>query len=213
MPASGLRHTVGVTSGAVQGMGLQVKPMIMGDDQFASLAAKPRVVEREMREPQRPKARPSKEQQTLHCPRCKSTNTKFCYYNNYSLAQPRYFCKTCKRYWTEGGSLRNVPVGGGSRKNKNKTVTATGAAAAATTTSSSKAIWQESSSNNSYNLSAMDLLKSSTAVPVPLPDYAGTGFGGLMQEFMFPLEEQNKGQSGDPANGYWSGMLMGGGSW
>ncbi|XP_039010969.1 dof zinc finger protein 1-like isoform X3 [Hibiscus syriacus] len=56
--------------------------------------------------------------QTLNCPRCNSTNTKFCYYNNYSLSQPRYFCKTCRRYWTEGGSLRNVPVGGGSRKNK-----------------------------------------------------------------------------------------------
>ncbi|XP_058738786.1 dof zinc finger protein DOF3.7-like [Vicia villosa] len=53
----------------------------------------------------------------LNCPRCKSTNTKFCYYNNYSLTQPRYFCKTCKRYWTQGGSLRNIPVGGSSRKN------------------------------------------------------------------------------------------------
>ncbi|RYR02708.1 hypothetical protein Ahy_B06g081511 isoform B [Arachis hypogaea] len=61
------------------------------------------------------KARP---QEQLNCPRCNSTNTKFCYYNNYSLTQPRYFCKTCRRYWTEGGSLRNVPVGGGSRKNK-----------------------------------------------------------------------------------------------
>ncbi|CAL9756666.1 unnamed protein product [Musa acuminata subsp. burmannicoides] len=57
-------------------------------------------------------------EQALNCPRCNSTNTKFCYYNNYSLTQPRYFCKTCRRYWTEGGSLRNVPVGGGSRKNK-----------------------------------------------------------------------------------------------
>ncbi|KAJ3682127.1 hypothetical protein LUZ60_014700 [Juncus effusus] len=56
--------------------------------------------------------------QPLNCPRCNSTNTKFCYYNNYSLTQPRYFCKSCRRYWTEGGSLRNVPVGGGSRKNK-----------------------------------------------------------------------------------------------
>ncbi|XP_072959977.1 dof zinc finger protein 1-like [Typha angustifolia] len=63
------------------------------------------------------KPRPQKEQ-ALNCPRCNSTNTKFCYYNNYSLTQPRYFCKTCRRYWTEGGSLRNVPVGGGSRKNK-----------------------------------------------------------------------------------------------
>ncbi|CAN6483725.1 unnamed protein product [Victoria cruziana] len=55
---------------------------------------------------------------SLKCPRCDSTHTKFCYYNNYSLSQPRYFCKTCRRYWTKGGSLRNVPVGGGCRKNK-----------------------------------------------------------------------------------------------
>ncbi|KAI4307164.1 hypothetical protein L6164_030381 [Bauhinia variegata] len=52
------------------------------------------------------------------CPRCASSNTKFCYYNNYSLSQPRYFCKGCRRYWTKGGSLRNVPVGGGTRKNR-----------------------------------------------------------------------------------------------
>ncbi|XP_043698871.1 dof zinc finger protein DOF3.2 [Telopea speciosissima] len=57
-------------------------------------------------------------EQALKCPRCDSTNTKFCYYNNYSLSQPRYFCKACRRYWTKGGSLRNVPVGGGCRKNK-----------------------------------------------------------------------------------------------
>ncbi|CAA0831657.1 Dof zinc finger protein DOF3.5 [Striga hermonthica] len=52
------------------------------------------------------------------CPRCASANTKFCYYNNYSLSQPRYFCKACRRYWTKGGSLRNVPVGGGCRKSR-----------------------------------------------------------------------------------------------
>ncbi|KAL1566184.1 dof zinc finger protein DOF5.6-like isoform X2 [Salvia divinorum] len=55
---------------------------------------------------------------SLKCPRCDSTHTKFCYYNNYSLSQPRYFCKTCRRYWTKGGTLRNIPVGGGCRKNK-----------------------------------------------------------------------------------------------
>ncbi|GKV05809.1 hypothetical protein SLEP1_g17775 [Rubroshorea leprosula] len=54
----------------------------------------------------------------LPCPRCESTNTKFCYFNNYSLTQPRHFCKTCRRYWTRGGALRNVPVGGGCRRNK-----------------------------------------------------------------------------------------------
>lgn len=57
-------------------------------------------------------------EKALKCPRCESTNTKFCYYNNYSLSQPRYFCKTCRRYWTKGGTLRNVPVGGSCRKNK-----------------------------------------------------------------------------------------------
>ncbi|CAA0375278.1 unnamed protein product [Arabidopsis thaliana] len=54
----------------------------------------------------------------LKCPRCESTNTKFCYFNNYSLTQPRHFCKTCRRYWTRGGALRNVPVGGGCRRNR-----------------------------------------------------------------------------------------------
>ncbi|WOG97424.1 hypothetical protein DCAR_0416764 [Daucus carota subsp. sativus] len=53
-----------------------------------------------------------------NCPRCDSPKTKFCYYNNYSLSQPRYFCKTCKRYWTKGGALRNVPIGGSCRKTK-----------------------------------------------------------------------------------------------
>ncbi|EFJ20302.1 hypothetical protein SELMODRAFT_19630, partial [Selaginella moellendorffii] len=54
--------------------------------------------------------------QVLKCPRCNSLNTKFCYYNNYSLTQPRHFCKNCRRYWTKGGALRNVPIGGGCRK-------------------------------------------------------------------------------------------------
>ncbi|CAH8336082.1 unnamed protein product [Eruca vesicaria subsp. sativa] len=63
------------------------------------------------------KARPEKDE-ALNCPRCNSLNTKFCYYNNYSLTQPRYFCKDCKRYWTQGGSLRNIPIGGAVRKNK-----------------------------------------------------------------------------------------------
>ncbi|XP_010052293.2 dof zinc finger protein DOF4.4 [Eucalyptus grandis] len=61
---------------------------------------------------------PPPHHQPQKCPRCDSMNTKFCYYNNYSLSQPRYFCKTCRRYWTHGGTLRNVPVGGGCRKAK-----------------------------------------------------------------------------------------------
>ncbi|XP_010439525.1 PREDICTED: dof zinc finger protein DOF4.3-like [Camelina sativa] len=52
------------------------------------------------------------------CARCSSNNTKFCYFNNYHMSQPRYFCKNCRRYWTHGGALRNVPIGGGCRKAK-----------------------------------------------------------------------------------------------
>eukprot|EP00250_Pteridium_aquilinum_P011917 c20389_g2_i1 orf=888-1952(+) len=66
----------------------------------------------------RPSAKAPHPSEVLKCPRCDSLDTKFCYYNNYSLTQPRYFCKNCKRYWTAGGALRNVPVGGGLRKNK-----------------------------------------------------------------------------------------------
>ncbi|CBI15214.3 unnamed protein product, partial [Vitis vinifera] len=55
----------------------------------------------------------------LPCPRCNSMDTKFCYYNNYNINQPRHFCKSCQRYWTAGGTMRNVPVGAGRRKNKN----------------------------------------------------------------------------------------------
>ncbi|XP_020600237.1 dof zinc finger protein DOF4.6-like [Phalaenopsis equestris] len=76
------------------------------------------------------------DQKQLNCPRCQSNNTKFCYYNNYSLMQPRYFCKACRRYWTEGGSLRNIPVGGGSRKNK-RSVTITSSSIPSSSSSSS----------------------------------------------------------------------------
>ena len=54
----------------------------------------------------------------LACPRCKSKETKFCYFNNYNVNQPRHFCKACHRYWTAGGTLRNVPIGAGRRKNR-----------------------------------------------------------------------------------------------
>ncbi|KAL0300708.1 UNVERIFIED_CONTAM: Dof zinc finger protein DOF1.4 [Sesamum radiatum] len=86
---------------------------ILADDQNSSFPASSptnnRVMERSNQDPHQP---------SLKCPRCDSSNTKFCYYNNYSLSQPRHFCKACKRYWTRGGTLRNVPVGGGCRKNK-----------------------------------------------------------------------------------------------
>ncbi|GLJ10059.1 hypothetical protein SUGI_0121080 [Cryptomeria japonica] len=67
------------------------------------------------------KVMPKKPDKLLPCPRCDSLETKFCYYNNYNVNQPRHFCKNCQRYWTAGGTLRNVPVGAGRRKNKHNT--------------------------------------------------------------------------------------------
>ena len=61
---------------------------------------------------------PPKPDYHVACPRCKSNETKFCYYNNYNIKQPRFYCRDCCRYWTEGGMLRNVRVGSGRRKTK-----------------------------------------------------------------------------------------------
>ncbi|KAK1415933.1 hypothetical protein QVD17_31721 [Tagetes erecta] len=65
-----------------------------------------------------PEEKPQKPEKILPCPRCSSMDTKFCYYNNYNVNQPRHFCKNCQRYWTAGGTMRNTPVGSGRRKNK-----------------------------------------------------------------------------------------------
>ncbi|ONI10484.1 hypothetical protein PRUPE_4G050300 [Prunus persica] len=92
------------------------------------------------------------QQQALKCPRCDSSNTKFCYYNNYSLSQPRHFCKACKRYWTRGGTLRNVPVGGGCRKNKRvKRPGSSSSSAMDGASSSSSSIPSNTANNNNSN--------------------------------------------------------------
>uniref|UniRef100_A0A0D6R0L5 Dof-type domain-containing protein n=1 Tax=Araucaria cunninghamii TaxID=56994 RepID=A0A0D6R0L5_ARACU len=59
-----------------------------------------------------------KPEKPVPCPRCQSIETKFCYFNNYNVNQPRHFCKNCRRYWTAGGTMRNIPVGAGRRKSK-----------------------------------------------------------------------------------------------
>ncbi|GAB4847032.1 hypothetical protein Ancab_026044 [Ancistrocladus abbreviatus] len=100
------------------------------------------ITERRVTKPQQmgnPLPPPPGEQEPLPCPRCDSTNTKFCYYNNYNFSQPRHFCKSCRRYWTHGGTLRDIPVGGGSRKNAKRSRTAIPSPATAFTSSSSVA--------------------------------------------------------------------------
>lgn len=64
---------------------------------------------------------PPKPSKPVACPRCHSSETKFCYFNNYNVNQPRHFCKNCRRYWTAGGTMRNIPVGAGRRKSKHFT--------------------------------------------------------------------------------------------
>ncbi|CAN6362846.1 unnamed protein product [Urochloa humidicola] len=116
------------------------------------------------------KPRPQQEK-GLKCPRCPSTNTKFCYYNNNSVTQPRFFCKACRRYWTVGGTQRNVPVGGGCRKNKQHNK----AASSSTSSSDSK--------NMNMNLSQQLMMLPTATVPPPadfpnvLPTFMSTTGG------------------------------------
>ncbi|XP_010479668.1 PREDICTED: dof zinc finger protein DOF1.7-like [Camelina sativa] len=102
------------------------------------------------------------EQEQLKCPRCDSPNTKFCYYNNYNLSQPRHFCKNCRRYWTKGGALRNIPVGGGSRKHNKRSA---------------------SSSSSSPSSSSSSNLKNHQTVSVEKPhDHHQSGSGSKPEE-------------------------------
>ncbi|KAH9767704.1 hypothetical protein KPL71_011366 [Citrus sinensis] len=100
--------------GGIDGSQLPLPPMLpMGSGGGSTGAIRPNSMTERARMAKMPQP-----ETALKCPRCESTNTKFCYFNNYSLSQPRHFCKTCRRYWTRGGALRNVPVGGGCRRNK-----------------------------------------------------------------------------------------------
>ncbi|CAI9754535.1 unnamed protein product [Fraxinus pennsylvanica] len=111
----------------------------------------------------RPQLHPN---QVLKCPRCDSPNTKFCYYNNYNLSQPRHFCKSCRRYWTRGGVLRNVPVGGGFRKKKRSQPK---------TNSSSAVDGPSERKSNSHSSSESSSLTAATTEATPASAVTGTG--------------------------------------
>ncbi|XP_074586570.1 dof zinc finger protein 1-like [Curcuma longa] len=136
-------------------------------EEFGSSAATLRLETAEMKT-DRAARPPRKEQPPLKCPRCNSGNTKFCYYNNYSLTQPRYFCKACRRYWTEGGSLRNVPVGGGSRKYR-------------------KSFSSSSSSSTSSSAAAASAINTPKKSSVGYVNLSATT-SGIPQQYMLPVE-------------------------
>ncbi|XP_059659267.1 dof zinc finger protein DOF1.4-like [Cornus florida] len=92
---------------------------------------------------------PRQQSEAVACPRCSSTNTKFCYYNNYNKSQPRHFCRACKRHWTKGGALRDIPVGG-AHKNKRHKKSNTTTTATVTTTASSTISTAVIKSNNTH---------------------------------------------------------------
>lgn len=127
--------------------------------------------------------KPHQDQALVHCPRCDSTNTKFCYYNNYSLTQPRYFCKSCRRYWTKGGTLRNIPVGGGSRKNKKLSSTSR-----KPTTAHQNHQQSPDGSGISLNSDSLRLSYPESPVQFPVyPNYIESGGGGGEYEGVVPF--------------------------
>ncbi|XP_073147268.1 dof zinc finger protein DOF3.4-like [Henckelia pumila] len=125
---------------------------------------------------------PPPEPEHLPCPRCDSINTKFCYYNNYNFSQPRHFCKSCRRYWTHGGTLRDIPVGGGSRKNAKRSRTS-GVSSGAAGNINAGAISSFSSSSHHHEFRHFPSVGSQFLVPfgaehggaVPFPGDAKAG--------------------------------------
>ncbi|XP_058750729.1 dof zinc finger protein DOF3.1-like [Vicia villosa] len=102
---------MGLSSKQVSSRGVDWNQTLLQDQTLELPKASP------MRKQQHQQQQQNHQLEAVNCPRCDSTNTKFCYYNNYNKSQPRHFCRACKRHWTKGGTLRNVPVGG-VRKNK-----------------------------------------------------------------------------------------------
>jgi hypothetical protein len=109
-------------------------------------------------------------EEALMCPRCGSSNTKFCYYNNNNMSQPRYRCRNCVRTWTQGGSLRDVPVGGGGRKKKSKRSSlAQSSSASSSSISKERLVVPAASSSMTTTTEQQDVLMPAAAVGFELP--------------------------------------------
>ncbi|WOK91849.1 hypothetical protein Cni_G00540 [Canna indica] len=134
-----------------------------------------------MEEEQQQKRHRSQQQQQqqqpqarVPCARCGSIDTKFCYYNNYNTSQPRYYCRTCKRHWTHGGTLRNVPEGGSSKKTKKKPSSSSSSSSA----SSLKLAHQQFLHDQPPALAAAGISNSDRGpLPPPSPLFLGAGGG------------------------------------
>ncbi|KAF8045425.1 hypothetical protein N665_4953s0002 [Sinapis alba] len=133
--------------------------------------------------------------QSLKCPRCNSLNTKFCYYNNYNLSQPRHFCKNCRRYWTKGGVLRNVPVGGGCRKAKrSKSKQAPSSPPSSADKPTTQNVEEKSSSSESSSLTASNsTVTASNTTLTAVTATATVASSGVMDTDMPNLKQYGNG--------------------
>uniref|UniRef100_M4DCT0 Dof zinc finger protein n=1 Tax=Brassica campestris TaxID=3711 RepID=M4DCT0_BRACM len=149
------------------------------------------------------------EQEQLNCPRCASPNTKFCYYNNYNLSQPRHFCKNCRRYWPKGGSLRNIPVGGGTRKNSSKR-SSVGSSSSAPSSSSpkSKTVAVSDQESRTTGNSGQEMDPTRMLYGLPVGDPSGGRFSSLLVSNM----QQIRGVNYETGSGWYPGMELGLGS-
>ncbi|KAG6535549.1 hypothetical protein ZIOFF_000571 [Zingiber officinale] len=163
------------------------------------------------------KLRASPPEQVLQCPRCASTNTKFCYYNNYSLSQPRHYCKGCRRYWTQGGSLRNVPVGGGCRKNK-KQSSSSSSSSSSSASSFKKASPEQDLSNGSVTTALVDPPALSFASQPPSKQLVGTsdapsGFLDMLRSGLLGSEDTAAAAADGSFGGVYCGVEESAGLW
>nr|XP_011460662.1 PREDICTED: dof zinc finger protein DOF3.1-like isoform X1 [Fragaria vesca subsp. vesca] len=154
--------------------------------------------DRKVNQQQRQQGQQQQHHEPQKCPRCESLNTKFCYYNNYSLSQPRYFCKACRRYWTQGGTLRNVPVGGGCRKGKRaKTMSSSSSA------TSSHSVLQPQQQPQDHQLHERALMMSTG--PAALNSLSGSqyysGGAGYLTSMPFTQNLDHLGGSGQLGSG------------
>ncbi|KAK7412318.1 hypothetical protein VNO78_03771 [Psophocarpus tetragonolobus] len=133
--------------------------------------------------PMKKQQQQSQPSEPLKCPRCDSINTKFCYYNNYNKSQPRHFCRACKRHWTKGGTLRNVPVGGG-RKNKRVKKSTTATVTATATATATNSIGTISSSNANMH----GELSTHITIPPPAVDDHKITASSLYQSLCLPQQ-------------------------
>jgi hypothetical protein len=146
------------------------------------------------------------------CPRCASRDTKFCYYNNYNTAQPRHFCRACRRYWTLGGSLRNVPVGGSSRKRPRPARGPTRAAANASSSAAAPATTTVTGTGSSCGGPFATSLPPLHAPALATAQQNGGLLSSLLLGSVPLLEGRLRFDLGQPAGSIGAGDLLGFGS-